>query len=114
MKFDTVEMTGAMTALCQDGGGKGARGGRKRLHVSTPVRPPARLLRGERVMEVAAISDSTGNTSFKRRSPRRPALSRIMTGAMTVTDLNNVAALTSERQLDLDPTAFILCRLRIK
>lgn len=23
MKFDIVEMTGAMTALCQDGGGKG-------------------------------------------------------------------------------------------
>lgn len=26
MKFDIVEMTGAMTALCQDGGGKGAGG----------------------------------------------------------------------------------------
>lgn len=26
MKFDIVEMTGAMTALCQDGGGEGARG----------------------------------------------------------------------------------------
>lgn len=81
-------------------------------HLCAP--PRARLLQGERVMEVAAISDSTGDTSFKRRSPRRPALRRIMTGAMTVAHLNNCAALMSERQPDLDPVAFIPCRLWIK
>lgn len=53
---------------------------------------PAPLLQGERVMEVLMISKSTGDTSFSS-APQRYALSRIMTGVMTVKDLNNCAAL---------------------
>lgn len=64
MKFDIVEMTGAMTALSQDrvrgvGGGGGWRS-YKLPHLCTP----ALLLQGEGVMEVRVISESTGDTSF--------------------------------------------------
>lgn len=62
MKFDIVEMTGAMTALSQDRvGGSGGSGGSYKLpHLCTP----APLLQGEAVMEVLVISVVTGDTSF--------------------------------------------------
>lgn len=71
MKFDIVEMTGAMTALSQDrvkeeeegGGGLRGEGGAYMLpHLCTP----APLLQGEGVMEALVISEPTGDTSFRR------------------------------------------------
>lgn len=56
---------------------------------------PAPLLQGERVMEALMISKSTGDTSFSG-APQRYTLSRIMTGVMTVKDLNNCVALMYE------------------
>lgn len=65
MKFDIVEMTGAMTALSQDRVKEEAGGGCYKLpHLCTP----APLLQGEGVMEVLVISESTGDTSFSSDS----------------------------------------------
>lgn len=65
MKFDIVEMTGAMTAFCQDTvEGEGNANAYKLPHLCTP----ARLLQGEIVMEVLVISKSTGDTSFSSES----------------------------------------------
>lgn len=61
MKFDIVEMTGAMTALSQDRMKEEEEEGSYKLpHLCTP----APLLQGEGVMEVLVISESTGDTSF--------------------------------------------------
>lgn len=67
MKFDIVEMTGAMTALCQDTvEGEGNMNSYKLPHLCTP----ALLLQGEGecVMEALVISKSTGDTSFSSGS----------------------------------------------
>lgn len=65
MKFDIVEMTGAMTAFCQDTvEEEGDVNAYKLPHLCTPVR----LLQGECVMEVLVISKSTGDTSFSSES----------------------------------------------
>lgn len=61
MKCDILEMTGAMTALCQDTvEGEGNVNSYKLPHLCTS----APLFQGECVMEVLVISKSTGDTSF--------------------------------------------------
>ncbi len=61
MKLDILEMTGAMTALCQDTvEEEGNANSYKLTHLCTP----APLFQGELVMEVPVIFKSTGDTSF--------------------------------------------------
>ncbi len=65
MKCDILEMTGAMTAFCQDTvEGDGNVNSYKLPHLCTS----APLFQGECVMEVLVISKSTGDTSFSSGS----------------------------------------------
>lgn len=67
MKFDVLEMTGAMTALCQDTvEGERNVNSYKLPHLCTPA--PLLQGEGECVMEVVVISKSTGDTSFSSGS----------------------------------------------
>lgn len=67
MKFDILEMTGAVTALCQDTvEGEGNMNSYKLPHLCTPA--PLFQGEGECVMEVPVISKSTGDTSFSSGS----------------------------------------------
>lgn len=63
MKFDIVEMTGAMTALCQDTVEE-----EENVNSLPHLCTPAPLFQGECVMEVLVISKSTGDTSFSSGS----------------------------------------------
>lgn len=65
MKSDILEMTGAMTALCQD---TVEREGNVNSYKLPHLCTPAPLFQGECVMEVLVISKSTGDTSFSSGS----------------------------------------------
>ncbi len=68
MKCDILEMTGAMTALCQDTVEGGAEGRDVNSYKLPHLCTPAPLFQGECVMEVLVISKSTGDTSFSSGS----------------------------------------------